>query len=58
MGGGGGSKKKRKEKTQKRFCAIRSQTSTGHQAKQDGLREEVEEAWRRLESIKVSAGLH
>uniref|UniRef100_H3D5X3 SH3 domain binding protein 1 n=1 Tax=Tetraodon nigroviridis TaxID=99883 RepID=H3D5X3_TETNG len=31
---------------------IRSQTSTGHQAKQDGLREEVEEAWRRLESIK------
>ncbi|KAL6475078.1 hypothetical protein MHYP_G00161180 [Metynnis hypsauchen] len=30
----------------------RSQTSTGPQAKQDGLREEVEEAWRRLESIK------
>ncbi|XP_068161634.1 SH3 domain-binding protein 1 [Antennarius striatus] len=34
-------------------CArIRSQTSTGPQAKQDGLREEVEEAWRRLENIK------
>ncbi|XP_044034707.1 SH3 domain-binding protein 1 [Siniperca chuatsi] len=31
---------------------IRSQASTGAQAKQDGLREEVEEAWRRLESIK------
>ncbi|XP_029977364.1 SH3 domain-binding protein 1 isoform X2 [Sphaeramia orbicularis] len=31
---------------------IRSQTSTGPQAKQDGLREEVEEAWRKLESIK------
>ncbi|KAM3591420.1 uncharacterized protein V6R79_001855 [Siganus canaliculatus] len=31
---------------------IRSQASTGPQAKQDGLREEVEEAWRRLESIK------
>ncbi|XP_056893626.1 SH3 domain-binding protein 1 [Takifugu flavidus] len=31
---------------------IRSQTSTGHQAKQDGLREEVEEAWRRLTSVK------
>ncbi|XP_073345405.1 bargin [Pagrus major] len=30
----------------------RSQASTGPQAKQDGLREEVEEAWRRLESIK------
>ncbi|XP_028843864.1 SH3 domain-binding protein 1 isoform X2 [Denticeps clupeoides] len=30
----------------------RSQTSTGPQAKQDGLREEVEEAWRKLESIK------
>ncbi|XP_070783131.1 SH3 domain-binding protein 1 [Enoplosus armatus] len=30
----------------------RSQASTGAQAKQDGLREEVEEAWRRLESIK------
>uniref|UniRef100_A0A673ACN9 SH3 domain-binding protein 1-like n=1 Tax=Sphaeramia orbicularis TaxID=375764 RepID=A0A673ACN9_9TELE len=29
-----------------------SQTSTGPQAKQDGLREEVEEAWRKLESIK------
>ncbi|XP_038590993.1 SH3 domain-binding protein 1 [Micropterus salmoides] len=31
---------------------IRSQASTGAQAKQDGLREEVEEAWRKLESIK------
>ncbi|XP_041818071.1 SH3 domain-binding protein 1 [Chelmon rostratus] len=31
---------------------IRSQASTGPQARQDGLREEVEEAWRRLESIK------
>ncbi|XP_068439063.1 SH3 domain-binding protein 1 [Clinocottus analis] len=30
----------------------RSQASTGPQTKQDGLREEVEEAWRRLESIK------
>nr|XP_046232715.1 SH3 domain-binding protein 1 [Scatophagus argus] len=30
----------------------RSQASTGPQAKQDGLREEVEEAWRRLENIK------
>ncbi|XP_034049606.1 SH3 domain-binding protein 1 [Thalassophryne amazonica] len=30
----------------------RSQTSSGPQAKQDGLREDVEEAWRRLESIK------
>lgn len=30
----------------------RSQTHSGAQAKQDGLREEVEEAWRRLESIK------
>ncbi|XP_033975370.1 LOW QUALITY PROTEIN: SH3 domain-binding protein 1 [Trematomus bernacchii] len=34
-------------------CArTKSQASTGPQAKQDGLREEVEEAWRRLESIK------
>ncbi|KAM9715701.1 SH3 domain-binding protein 1 [Menidia menidia] len=31
---------------------IRSQASTGPQAKQDGLREEVEEAWRKLENIK------
>ncbi|XP_047465571.1 SH3 domain-binding protein 1 [Mugil cephalus] len=31
---------------------MRSQTSTGPQAKQDGLREEVEEARRKLESIK------
>ncbi|MED6276374.1 hypothetical protein CHARACLAT_002313 [Characodon lateralis] len=31
---------------------VRSQTSSGPQAKQDGLREEVEEAWRKLESIK------
>ncbi|KAM9424580.1 bargin isoform 2-T2 [Pholidichthys leucotaenia] len=31
---------------------IRSQTSTAPQAKQDGLREEMEEAWRKLESIK------
>ncbi|KAM6951003.1 bargin [Aplochiton taeniatus] len=30
----------------------KSQASTGAQAKQDGLREEMEEAWRRLESIK------
>uniref|UniRef100_A0A667XKF2 SH3 domain binding protein 1 n=1 Tax=Myripristis murdjan TaxID=586833 RepID=A0A667XKF2_9TELE len=30
----------------------KSQSSTGPQAKQDGLREEVEEAWRKLESIK------
>ncbi|XP_034563245.1 SH3 domain-binding protein 1 [Notolabrus celidotus] len=30
----------------------RSQASTGPGAKQDGLREEVEEAWRKLESIK------
>uniref|UniRef100_UPI0037E84FBC SH3 domain-binding protein 1 isoform X2 n=1 Tax=Semicossyphus pulcher TaxID=241346 RepID=UPI0037E84FBC len=30
----------------------RSQASNGPQAKQDGLREEVEEAWRRLESSK------
>lgn len=34
--------------------SLRSQASTGPQAKQDGLREEVEEAERRLESIKVS----
>ncbi|XP_072228989.1 SH3 domain-binding protein 1 [Leuresthes tenuis] len=31
---------------------IRSQASNGPQAKQDGLREEVEEAWRKLENIK------
>uniref|UniRef100_A0A3P9HC02 SH3-domain binding protein 1 n=1 Tax=Oryzias latipes TaxID=8090 RepID=A0A3P9HC02_ORYLA len=31
---------------------LRSQASTAPQAKQDGLREEVEEAWRKLESIK------
>ncbi|TRZ02254.1 hypothetical protein DNTS_034028 [Danionella cerebrum] len=31
---------------------VRSQSSSGPQAKQDGLKEEVEEAWRRLESIK------
>lgn len=31
---------------------IRSQASTGPQARQDGLREEVEEAWRKLENIK------
>lgn len=31
----------------------RSQASTGPQAKQEGLREEVEEAWRKLENIKV-----
>uniref|UniRef100_A0A4W4FFL1 SH3 domain-binding protein 1 n=1 Tax=Electrophorus electricus TaxID=8005 RepID=A0A4W4FFL1_ELEEL len=31
---------------------FRSQTSTGPQAKQDGLREEMEEAWKRLETIK------
>lgn len=30
----------------------RSQASTGPQAKQDGLREDVEEAWRKLQSIK------
>ncbi|XP_063078148.1 SH3 domain-binding protein 1 [Engraulis encrasicolus] len=30
----------------------RSQASTGPQAKQDGLREEVEEAWRKLDSMK------
>ncbi|KAL4658047.1 SH3 domain-binding protein 1-like [Arapaima gigas] len=30
----------------------RSQSSSGPQAKQDGLREDVEEAWRRLESMK------
>ncbi|XP_030630966.1 SH3 domain-binding protein 1 [Chanos chanos] len=30
----------------------RSQASTGPQSKQDGLREELEEAWRRLENIK------
>ncbi|XP_076154422.1 SH3 domain-binding protein 1 isoform X1 [Alosa pseudoharengus] len=30
----------------------RSQTSSGPQAKQDGLREEMEESWRKLESIK------
>uniref|UniRef100_A0A8C8JLS4 SH3-domain binding protein 1 n=1 Tax=Oncorhynchus tshawytscha TaxID=74940 RepID=A0A8C8JLS4_ONCTS len=30
----------------------KSQASTGPQAKQDGLKEEVEEAWRKLESIK------
>ncbi|XP_062859864.1 SH3 domain-binding protein 1 [Trichomycterus rosablanca] len=30
----------------------RSQASTGPQAKQDGLREDLEEAWRRLESVK------
>ncbi|KAI5103232.1 SH3 domain-binding protein 1 isoform X1, partial [Silurus meridionalis] len=30
----------------------RAQGSTAPQAKQDGLREEVEEAWRKLESIK------
>ncbi|XP_049915200.1 SH3 domain-binding protein 1 [Epinephelus moara] len=30
----------------------RSQASTGPQARQDGLKEEVEEAWRKLESIK------
>ncbi|KAF5906312.1 SH3 domain-binding protein 1-like, partial [Clarias magur] len=30
----------------------RAQGSSGPQAKQDGLREEVEEAWRKLESIK------
>lgn len=35
-------------------CVFRSQASTGPQARQDGLREEVEEAWRRLESIKVA----
>lgn len=34
-------------------CVVRSQASTGPQAKQDGLREEMEEAWRKLESIKV-----
>ncbi|XP_008294997.1 SH3 domain-binding protein 1 [Stegastes partitus] len=31
---------------------MRSQASTGPQAKQDGLREDVEEAWRKLENIK------
>ncbi|XP_026132548.1 SH3 domain-binding protein 1 [Carassius auratus] len=31
---------------------VRSQGSTGPQAKQDGLREDLEEAWKRLESIK------
>lgn len=36
-----------------RLSIPRSQASTGPQAKQDGLREEVEEAWRRLEIIKV-----
>lgn len=30
----------------------KSQASTGPQAKQDGLKEEVEEAWRKLENIK------
>uniref|UniRef100_A0A4W5JKI3 SH3-domain binding protein 1 n=1 Tax=Hucho hucho TaxID=62062 RepID=A0A4W5JKI3_9TELE len=30
----------------------KSQASTGPQAKQDGLKEEVEEAWKKLESIK------
>ncbi|KAJ8263942.1 hypothetical protein GJAV_G00143350 [Gymnothorax javanicus] len=30
----------------------RCQSSSGPQAKQDGLREEMEEAWRRLENIK------
>ncbi|XP_054454350.1 SH3 domain-binding protein 1 [Anoplopoma fimbria] len=30
----------------------KSQASSGPQAKQDGLREEVEEAWRKLENIK------
>ncbi|XP_028332380.1 SH3 domain-binding protein 1 isoform X2 [Gouania willdenowi] len=30
----------------------KSQASTGPQAKQEGLREEVEEAWKKLESIK------
>ncbi|XP_061912183.1 SH3 domain-binding protein 1 [Entelurus aequoreus] len=31
---------------------LRSQASTGAQAKQDGLKEEEEEAWRKLETIK------
>nr|XP_057917265.1 SH3 domain-binding protein 1 [Doryrhamphus excisus] len=31
---------------------LRSQASTGPQAKQDGLKEEEEEAWRKLETIK------
>ncbi|XP_077057179.1 SH3 domain-binding protein 1 [Siphateles boraxobius] len=31
---------------------VRSQSSTAPQAKQDGLREDVEEAWKKLESIK------
>ncbi|KAK7134610.1 hypothetical protein R3I93_017896 [Phoxinus phoxinus] len=31
---------------------VRSQSSTGPQAKQDGLREDLEEAWKKLESIK------
>uniref|UniRef100_A0A8C5N6L8 SH3 domain-binding protein 1-like n=1 Tax=Gouania willdenowi TaxID=441366 RepID=A0A8C5N6L8_GOUWI len=35
-----------------RLCLCRSQASTGPQAKQEGLREEVEEAWKKLESIK------
>jgi len=35
---------------------FRSQSSTGPQAKQDGLREDLEEAWKRLESIKVKHG--
>lgn len=35
------------------LSVCRSQASTGPQAKQDGLREEVEEAWRRLAIIKV-----
>ncbi|XP_069012145.1 SH3 domain-binding protein 1 [Embiotoca jacksoni] len=34
------------------IAKTRSQASTGAQAKQDGLREEVEEAWRKLENIK------
>lgn len=40
------------------FSGVRSQASNGPQAKQDGLREEVEEAWRRLENIKVPAVIH
>ncbi|KAM8889681.1 SH3 domain-binding protein 1 isoform 1-T1 [Synchiropus picturatus] len=31
---------------------IRSQSSTGAQAKQDGLREEMEEAWKKLQSVR------
>ncbi|KAM9832342.1 SH3 domain-binding protein 1 [Neosynchiropus ocellatus] len=31
---------------------IKSQSSTGAQAKQDGLREEMEEAWRKLQSVR------